>query len=411
MTILSEPTMNKKETLYPILLAVSLVHLINDSLQAVIPASYPILRDTLGLSYTQLGVITFILYFSSSVMQPVVGMYSDRRPSPLLLPIGMAIALLGMLCLAVSPGYLAVLGSVILVGAASAMFHPEGARIAYLAAGNRRGLAQSIFQVGGNTGSALAPVMTALIFYPFGQLGALWFTLVAAIGVVIQLKLAGWYRGYLSDSGRKIESKVNQHTDKGHWKHVRLAVGIIILIVFLRSWYGAGLSNYFVFYLMEKFRISIPEAQWYIFVYVGAGIAGTFLGGPLSDRIGRKRVILLSLLGASPFAILLPYANELWAYPLLFILGLINHSSFSVTVVYVQELVPGQVGTVSGLITGLAFGMGAIGAVAIGGLIDLTDLTLVILCSSFLPLFGIIGLLLPSDSKNRDRPQRAEVGQ
>jgi FSR family fosmidomycin resistance protein-like MFS transporter len=392
-----------KSTVFPVLFAISIAHLINDSLQAVIPASYPILRDSLHLSYTQLGMITFILYFSSSVMQPFVGAFADARPTPYMLPAGMLLSFIGMLGLAFAPGYMTVLGSVVLVGIASAVFHPEGARIAYLTAGSRRGLAQSIFQVGGNAGSAMAPLMTALIFYPFGQFGAIWFTIVAALGVVLQTWVARWYKGHLMTSRQITKNKTAGQADLKYQKRVIGAIVVIILIAFARSLFGSSIGTYFVFYLMENYKLSIPEAQIYIFLYMGAGILGTFFGGPLSDRIGRKNVILLSVLGASPFALLLPHAGELWTYPLLVILGLINHSSFSVTVVYVQELMPGKVGMVSGLITGLAFGMGAIGTVVVGGLIDLTSLSIVITLCSFMPLFGFIGLLLPSDKTIRGR--------
>ncbi|WP_229263590.1 MFS transporter [Cohnella cholangitidis] len=397
--------LTNKKTIYSILFAISGAHLMNDALQAVIPASYPILREALGLSYTQLGIVTFVLFFSSSVMQPFVGMYTDAKPSPFMLPLGMGIAGAGMLGLAFSPGYAMVLLSVLMVGIASAMYHPEGARIAYLAAGSRRGLAQSIFQVGGNAGGALAPLMTAFIFFPYGQFGAIWFTVIAAMGVGIQLWIAKWYRGYLSLLPPRPKVVKVREADPRRRKQILIAVALVVLIVFARSWYGAGISNYFVFYLMEKFSLSVPESQVYIFLYMGAGIVGTFFGGPLADRFGRKNVILFSVLGAAPFAMLLPIATEWWSYVLLVTLGIINHSSFSVTVVYVQELVPGKVGTVSGLVTGLAFGMGALGAVGLGGLIDLTSLSFVIGATSFLPLLGAIGLLLPSDRKVKTMTQ------
>ncbi len=386
-------------TVYPVLFAISAAHLMNDALQAVIPASYPILRESLGLTYFQLGIITFVLFFSSSVMQPFVGMYTDKRPSPAALPLGMGIAMAGMLGLAISPNYVSVLISVLMVGVASAMYHPEGARIAYMAAGSRRGLAQSIFQVGGNAGGALAPLMTAFIFFPFGQAGAAWFTLVAGLGLAIQLRVARWYREQLAAGSTKKTAKPVKQANPQLKRRLAFVISLVILVVFARSWYGAGISNYFVFFLMERFSIDVPASQMYIFLYMGAGIVGTFFGGPLADRFGRKTIILFSLLGAAPFAMMMPYANELWSYVLLVVLGLINHSSFSVTVVYVQELVPGKVGMVSGLITGLAFGMGALGAVALGGLIDLTSLTAVITATSFLPLLGLFGLLLPSDRK------------
>lgn len=400
--------LKSKKTLYPILFAISGAHLINDSLQTVIPASYPILKESLDISYFQLGLITFILYLTSSVMQPVVGAYADRRPSPYILPLGMSLSLLGMLGLALAPGYIAVLGSVIFVGLASAIFHPEGSRIAYLAAGSRRGLAQSIYQVGGNTGSAMAPLMTALIFFPFGQFGAIWFTLLAGIGILLQSWIAGWYRKQLLLYPRVPKAKVAGKIDSEHQKKIRSAIGLILFTSFIRSWFGASIGTYFVFFLIENFNMSIPHSQIYIFTYMGAGILGTFFGGPISDRIGRKNVIIFSLLASVPFAILLPFSNEFWAYPLLFIIGVINHSSFSVSVVYVQELVPGKVGTVSGLVTGLSFGIGAIGAVVLGAVIDLTSLTAVIIACSYLPLLGVSGFLLPSDKKVQLWAQEAE---
>ncbi len=401
--------LKSKKTLYPILFAISGAHLINDSLQTVIPASYPILKESLDISYFQLGLITFILYLTSSVMQPVVGAYADRRPSPYILPLGMSLSLLGMLGLALAPGYIAVLGSVIFVGLASAIFHPEGSRIAYLAAGSRRGLAQSIYQVGGNTGSAMAPLMTALIFFPFGQFGAIWFTLLAGIGILLQSWIAGWYRKQLLLYPRVPKTKVTGKIDSEHQKKIRSAIGLILFTSFIRSWFGASIGTYFVFFLIENFNMSIPHSQIYIFTYMGAGILGTFFGGPVSDRIGRKNVIIFSLLASVPFAILLPFSNEFWAYPLLFIIGVINHSSFSVSVVYVQELVPGKVGTVSGLVTGLSFGIGAIGAVVLGAVIDLTSLTAVIIACSYLPLLGVSGFLLPSDKKVQQWAQEAEA--
>jgi FSR family fosmidomycin resistance protein-like MFS transporter len=391
-----------KSTIYFVLFAIGLSHFINDSLQAVIPASYPILRDSHQLSFTQIGMITFILYFTSSVMQPLFGMYADARPSPYLLPLGMSIALAGMFGIAFAPSYALILASVAFVGVASAMFHPEGSRIAYLAAGQRRGLAQSIFQVGGNSGGALAPLITALIFYPYGQFGAIWFTLIAAVGICLQFGIARWYSKHLSLVKKKTQSSSVMQVNEERRQNVKYTIIIIVLIAFARSWFGSSISTYFVFYLTEHFQMTVPHAQIYIFTYMGAGILGTLMGGPLSDRIGRKNVILLSVLGAAPFALLLPHASQIGTYPLLFMLGMINQSSFSVMVVYVQELVPGKVGTVSGLITGLSFGLGAIGAVSLGGLIDLTNLTAVITTCSFLPLLGVIGLLLPSDKKLRE---------
>ncbi|MFF2483912.1 MFS transporter [Paenibacillus sp. NPDC058071] len=396
-----EATKQQAKTIFPILGLVSIAHLLNDSLQAVVTASYPVLQGALGLSFTQLGFITFVLYFSSSVIQPFVGAIADARPTPLILPIGMLMAALGMFGMGIAPGYWSVLGAVLLVGVASAMFHPEGARIAYMAAGSRRGLAQSIFQVGGNMGSALAPIMTAYIFYPFGQKGAYWFIVLAGAGFVIQAFVARWYSSQLKLMPPLEKKKAKKTVDAANSKAVKKSIFYVIILVFARSWFSASLGTYFVFFLMDKFGLSIPNAQMYIFTYMAAGIIGTFLGGPLSDKYGRRNVILLSLLGAVPFAIALPFAGLTAAYPLLFLLGLINHSSFSVTVVYVQEMVPGKVGMVSGLITGLAFGMGALGSMVLGIIIDLTSIQAVIIACSYMPLLGVIGFLLPPDKLNK----------
>ncbi|MCR8658695.1 MFS transporter [Paenibacillus endoradicis] len=399
-----EATKKQAKTLFPILGLVSMAHLLNDSMQAVIPASYPVLQEALGLSFTQLGFITFVLYFSSSVIQPFVGAIADARPTPMILPAGMLMAALGMFGLGIAPGYWSVLGAVLLVGIASAMFHPEGARIAYMAAGSKRGLAQSIFQVGGNMGGALAPIMTAYIFFPFGQKGAYWFIVLAGVGFVIQAFVASWYSSQLKLMPPLERKKAKKKTSDGNDKVVRKSIFYVILLVFARSWFSASIGTYFVFFLMDKFGLSIPNAQMYIFTYMAAGIIGTFLGGPLSDKVGRRNVILLSLLGAVPFAIALPFAGLVAAYPLLFLLGLINHSSFSVTVVYVQEMVPGKVGMVSGLITGLAFGMGALGSMVLGIIIDLTSIQAVIIACSFMPLLGVIGFLLPPDKRKNSTP-------
>jgi FSR family fosmidomycin resistance protein-like MFS transporter len=391
--------MNKEPTLYRILFAVSLVHLFNDSIQSVIPAIFPILKESMALSFTQLGLIGFSLSFTASIMQPLVGLYTDARPSPWLLPVGMISTLLGMLSLAYAANYALVLLSVVLVGIGSAVFHPEASRVAHMAAGGRRGLAQSIYQVGGNVGQALAPVMTALIFYPLGQHGAIWFTLVAAAAVFVQIFVAKWYRTYL-----RIQSKIKKTVksislSKSRKKEIKNAILLLIILVFARSWYGASISNYYVFYIHEAFLIARENAQYYIFCFLAAGALGTFFGGPISDRIGRRNTIFFSMLGAAPFALMLPYADRAWTFVLLLIIGFINLSSFSVTVVYAQELIPGKIGTVTGLIIGLAFGLGALGALALGGMIDVLGVSTVMKLCSALPLIGLLTIFLPSDQK------------
>ncbi|MCP1306932.1 MFS transporter [Paenibacillus tyrfis] len=400
--------MDVKPTVFRILLAISLVHLFNDTIQAVIPAILPILKDKMSLSYMQSGVIVFALNMTASVMQPVVGFYSDRKPMPYMLPIGMGFTFLGVLGLSLAPNYALILLSVLLIGVGSAIFHPEGSRVAYMAGGSRRGLAQSIFQVGGNSGQSLASVMTALVFAPLGQLGALWFTAVAGAGVLVQLYISRWYQGYMAANPPQARKSGSRAMSPARKKQIAFAVGMLIFLVFARSWYHAGITIYYPFYLMDKFGISLERAQMYIFLFAAAGALGTFMGGPLSDKIGRRNVIFMAMLGAAPLALALPYANAFWTYVILLVNGFIILSSFSVTVVYAQELMPGKVGTVSGLITGLAFGLGALGAVGLGSLIDTFHLPFVMQLVSFLPLIGLLTFFLPSDRTLKQWAQEAE---
>nr|WP_225948410.1 MFS transporter [Paenibacillus sp. OAS669] len=392
-----------------ILLAISIVHLFNDSIQSIIPAILPILKDSMQLSYMQAGIIVFSLNMTSALMQPAIGLYSDRKPSPYMLPLGMGLTCLGVLGLAFSPNYGMILVSVIFVGLGSAIFHPEGSRVAHMAAGSRRGLAQSIFQVGGNAGQSLASIMTALIFAPLGQRGAIWFVLVAGLAIAVQMYIARWYSGYMAANPRPVKKSAAHANRPARKKQIAFAFTMLIFLVFARSWYHSGVSTYYPFYLMEKFNLSLEHAQIYIFLFAAAGAVGTFLGGPLADRFGRRNMIFFSMLGSAPLALVLPYANAFWAYVILLINGLIILSSFSVTVVYAQELVPGKVGTVSGLITGMAFGLGALGAVALGGLIDKFHLEAVMQMVSFLPLLGLLTFFLPSDKKLKEWDQQASA--
>lgn len=396
-----------QKTTYKILFAISFVHLLNDSVQSVIPAIFPILQESMNLTFFQLGLIGFAINMTGSVMQPVVGLYTDKKPSPYLLPLGMVFTFLGMLGLAFASSFYFVLLSVVFVGIGSAVFHPEGSRVVYLAAGQRRGLAQSIFQVGGNGGQALAPIMTALIFVPLGQFGAIWFTIVAAVGCVVLLFVARWskQRMHVFTPPKKAQAvrKVNPEKIKA----VKAAMALLLFFIFARSWYNAGITNFYPFYLMQEFGLKIEQAQIYIFIFLAAGALGTFLGGPLADRFGKKTIILFSMLGSAPLALILPFANPMWTYVIFFINGFILLSSFSVTVVYAQELVPGKVGMVSGLTVGLAFGMGALGSVALGGLVDLFDLKSVMITAGFLPLIGALAYFLPSDRQLKEWAEEA----
>ncbi|TMU87296.1 MFS transporter [Bacillus sp. BHET2] len=388
-------------TIYGILLAISSGHFINDTLQAVVPAMFPIIEKSLQLSYTQIGWIAFALNMTSSLLQPVFGFYADIRSRPYLLPLGMVSSLAGLIGFALSGHFLWIVLSVLLIGFGSAIFHPEGSRVAYMAAGNRRGLAQSIYQVGGNTGQSLAPLITAFIFVPFGQKGALWFTIVALIGIVVLFRVSNWYSEQIRTNEERNQKSKSVLKKVPINPKIKWAMVFVVFLVFARSWYGAGLSNYYQFYLIEDYGLSIKEAQAYIFVFMFAGVLGTFIGGPLSDRFGKRNIIFFSMIGAAPLTLVLPYLSLNMVYPVIFCIGLILSSSFSVIVVYAQELLPRKIGMVSGLTVGLAFGMGAVGAVIFGSLADLYTIRFVMILCSFLPLLGMMTFFLPTDEKVR----------
>ncbi len=398
-TMHTNPTPDAKRTIFSVLLAISLVHLFNDSMQSVIPAIFPILKETMQLSYTQIGWIAFTINFTASIMQPFVGLFSDKRPTPALLPIGMAFTFTGMLLLALAPSYTAVLVAVVFVGLGSAAFHPEGSKVSNLAAGNRRGLAQSIFQVGGNAGQSLAPLLTSLIFVPYGQFGAIGFTGVAAAGIIVQIFIARWYNGTLKTGALQKKNRIARTIKPELKQRIRFAMVVLIILVFIRSWYVSSVGSYYSFLLIDQFKLGVGDAQLYVFLFLAAGAVGTFFGGPLADRFGKRNLIFISMAAAAPLALLLPYANLLWTGILLALVGFIVTSSFSVTVVYAQMLVPGRIGTVSGLITGLAFGLGGIGALVLGNMIDAIGISPVMQLCSFLPILGLLTFLLPSDQK------------
>lgn len=386
-----------QKTVYSILFAISFVHLLNDTVQAVVPAIFPILKESMKLSNFQLGLIAFSLNITSSLMQPVIGLYSDRKPKPYLLPLGMVFTFFGMLCLAFAPNVMYIIISVIFVGIGSATFHPEGSKVSYMAAGKRRGLAQSIYQVGGNAGQSLAPLLTILIFIPFGQFGAIYFTSIVVIAIFVLLYIARWYKEKTHLLARPHKSQTSTKHSVTRNKKITSAIMLLILLVFARSWYSAAITNFFPIYVIEEFGVPINKAQIFIFIFAAAGVIGTFFGGPLADRFGKRNMIFFSMLGSAPFALVLPYFHSNWVYVLLFIIGIIILSSFSVTVVYAQELLPGKIGLVSGLIVGLAFGMGAVGSVVIGGLADVFGMKMMMILVGFLPLLGVVTFLLPSD--------------
>ncbi|MFC4302228.1 MFS transporter [Cohnella boryungensis] len=391
------------KTVMPVLLAISLVHMLNDSMQAVVPALYPILEESLNLSMVQIGLIGFMLNMTSSVMQPVVGAYSDKRTLPNMLPFGMGLSLIGMVGLAFAPHFWMLLCAVVFIGLGSAIFHPEGSRVVYFAAGGKRGFAQSVYQVGGNAGSTLGPLMTALVFVHLGQIGAIWGTLFAGFAIAVLLGLLPWYKRKLKEwemeKSRRSAASANGSTVMERMSHprVKFAMGMLVFLVFARSWYHSGIGSFYQFYLKADYGLTTSQAQIPVFLFLAAGVLGTFFGGVLADRFGLKNMIVFSIAGASPLALLLPHLPLFWVYPVIAVLGFIILSGFSVSVVYAQFLMPANVGMASGLTTGLAFGMGAIGGVALGQAIDSFGISEVMFAASFFPLVGLFALLLPSD--------------
>jgi FSR family fosmidomycin resistance protein-like MFS transporter len=389
-----------ESTMFKILFIIGLCHLLNDAIQAVIPAMFPILEKSMGLSFTQLGIIAFSLNIVSSVMQPMVGMLTDKKPMPYALPIGLTFTLFGILGLGFASSFGMIVLSVLFIGLGSAVFHPEGSRVAYMAAGNRRGLAQSIYQVGGNTGQALAPVITALVLVPLGQIGASWFTFVAGLAVILLIYIANWYKQRLIAFPKPARKKnASSEQKKGLSREVKSTLGLILLLIFARTWYTSGMTNFYTFFAIKEYTLTIKESQAFLFAFLVSGAIGTFFGGPLSDRFGKKKIISFSMLATLPFSILIPYVSPTVAFIFLILTGFILMTSFSVTVVYAQELVPGKIGTMSGLTVGLAFGMGAIGSVGLGYIADWIGLQSMITWLGVLPLLGLIAFLLPSDHK------------
>ncbi|MDQ6596756.1 MFS transporter [Bacillus salipaludis] len=392
-----------ESTMFKILFIIGLCHLLNDAIQSVVPAMFPILEKSMGLSFTQLGIIAFSLNMVSSVMQPVVGIFTDKKPMPFALPIGLTLTLFGVLGLGMAPNFGLIVLSVIFIGLGSAVFHPEGSRVAHMAAGSRRGLAQSIYQVGGNTGQALAPLITALILVPLGQIGASWFTIVAALAVILLIYIASWYNQRLKVSTARLKKQTAIAGAKtGISKDIKKALVLILLLIFARSWYISGMTNFYAFFAIKQYAMTIKESQLYLFAFLVAGAFGTFFGGPLADKFGKKTVIALSMLTTVPFSILIPFVPSGVAFIFLLCTGFVLMTSFSVTVVYAQELVPGKIGLMSGLTVGLAFGMGAIGSVGLGYIADLIGIQMMVTGIGVLPLLGLTALLLPSDKKLRE---------
>jgi FSR family fosmidomycin resistance protein-like MFS transporter len=378
--------------------ACALAHLINDLIQAVLPSIYPMLKTTYGLSFTQVGLITLTFQLTASLLQPWIGFYTDRHPKPWLLPAGMVCTLIGILMLSMVGSFPASLVASALVGVGSSTFHPETSRVARLASGGRYGLAQSTFQVGGNAGSAFGPLLAAAIIIPYGQGNVAWFGLFAVFAILVQYGLSRWYRNHLNLFKLKQGSKATHGLSK---RRVTFALVVLALLVFSKYFYMASFTSYFTFYLIEKFDLSVASSQLYLFLFLGAVAAGTFFGGPIGDRIGRKPEIWFSILGAAPFTLALPYVDLFWTGVLSMIIGFILASAFSAIVVFAQELVPGNVGMIAGVFFGLMFGFGGIGAALLGHLADIHGIEYVYTLCSYLPLLGVLTILLPSTRSAR----------
>jgi FSR family fosmidomycin resistance protein-like MFS transporter len=390
------------QTRFKVLGAISFSHYLNDMMQSLIVAIYPLLKGEFHLSFVQIGVITLTYQICASVLQPLIGIYTDRRPKPYSLSIGMGFTLVGMLTLAFAPNYASVLAAAALIGAGSSIFHPESSRIARLASGGRHGLAQSIFQVGGNAGSAMGPLLAAWIIIPHGQASLAWFSLIALLAIGVLARVGAWYkRQHLERSGAPHSRSAASAPVSA--RRVGWSIGILVVLIFSKYFYIASISSFYSFYLIEKFHVSMRSAQIYLFVFLGAMALGTLFGGPIGDRIGRKRVIWVSILGVAPFTILLPWVDLTWTCVLSFIIGLILSSAFSAIVVFAQELMPGKVGAVSGLFFGFAFGIGGIGAAVLGGLADRHGIEFVYRICAYLPLLGMVAAFLPN-IEQRARP-------
>ena len=388
-----------EKTAFRVLAAISVCHLLNDMIQSLIPAMYPLLKESFRLDFGQIGLITLTNQVTASLLQPIIGYYTDRKPKPYSLCFGMAVTLCGLLLLAGAPNFSLILVAAALVGFGSAVFHPESSRVARIASGGQHGLAQSLFQVGGNAGSSTGPLLAAFFVLPRGRASVAWFSVAALTGMALLAKVGSWYK-------RRViaKAKAQQGRQPGQAKRkVAGPIAILLALIFSKYFYLASFGTYYTFFLMNRFNVTVQHAQVLLFVFLGAVAAGTIIGGPIGDRIGRKYVIWCSILGVLPFRLLLPYANLFWTAVLSVVIGMILASAFSAILVFAQELAPGNVGMISGMFFGFAFGMGGLGAAVLGWLADLTDIQFVYRVCSFLPLIGLLAGFLP-DLRRETRP-------
>lgn len=383
-----------------ILFAVSFSHFLNDSIQAVIPAVYPLLKESFQLTYTQIGLITFTFHIVGSLLQPMIGLYTDKHPKPYSLVLGMGVTLCGLILLALASSYAAILTAAAMIGMGSAIFHPEASRMARLASGGRHGFAQSLFQVGGNAGTAFGPLLAASIIVPRGQRSILLFTALGFAGMIVLSRVGAWYAATLAERTQK-SGMLKPQEPRYSQGVIVVSMSILLVLIFSKFFYIASMTSYYTFYLMQKFGVSVQAAQIYLFCFLGAGAVGTIVGGPIGDRIGRKAVIWVSVLGVAPFALLMPHANLFWTVVLTICTGLVLSSAFPAIVVYATELLPAKVGLVAGLFFGLSFGMAGVGSALLGRLADATSLNFVMHACAFLPLLGMLAAFLSDTRRAR----------
>lgn len=400
----SVPKEVQQLTVYSILFSISFSHMLNDTIQSLIPSIYPLLKDSFALTFAQVGLIQLTFQMTASILQPLVGTFTDKRPQPFSLAIGMCVSMTGLILIAFAGSFEMVLVSVALIGAGSSVFHPESSKIAYLASGGRRGFAQSVFQVGGNTGTAIGPLLAALVVVKYGRNHTAYFAILALIAIVVLIYVGKWSKPHLYRMKRQKEKgtlkEYHSHFSK---RTVHYSILILLVLIFSKYFYLASISSYYTFFLIQKFHVSIRDSQFFLFAFLAAAAVGTYFGGPLGDRYGRKYVIWFSILGVAPFTLLMPFVNLFWTGVLSVIIGFIISSAFPAIVVYAQELMPGKIGMVSGLFYGFSFGMGGLAAALLGLLADAKDIFYVYHVCSFLPLIGLITWLLPNLKKEREK--------
>jgi len=394
-TILETSTEFGHKTVFRVLAAISVCHLLNDTLSSLLPAIYPMFKTSFHLNFAQVGLITLTYQCTASLLQPLVGLHTDRHPQAYSLPIGMGFTLIGLLLLSIAGSFEAILFAAALVGSGSSVFHPESSRVAQMASGGQYGLAQSLFQVGGNTGLAVGPLLAAFIVMPRGQRSLAWFSVVALAGIILLANVGGWANKYRAQ-WKKSRAAHEERQPALPTRRVVVSIAVLLALLFSKFVYLASITSYYTFYLMSRFQVSVQNSQIHLFVFLGAVAVGTIAGGPIGDRIGRKTVIWCSILGVLPFTVILPYANLFWTGVLSVVIGLILASAFPAIVVYGQELVPARVGMISGLFFGFAFGMAGLGAAILGELADLTNIRFVYLVCSFLPATGLLCAFLPN---------------